>query len=263
LIVTGIKIPLVKSSTKLTEVIISAMNKGGTEMKERDILAVASKIISISEQRVVDLTEVKPRIEAKKLSRKYRLKPEFVEIVLTESDEVLGGVYKAILTIKDGMLVANAGADISNAQPNHAILWPKNPQKTARELKSILEAHYAAHIGVVLVDSRTTPLRLGTTGLAIAAAGINSIRDYRGKLDLYGKPLHVTRQNLADDLASTAHLIMGEAKERIPLVLIRDHGVPIINNQKKDRMKIPWKQCLYMRVLRDCVKKINHTLGER
>lgn len=256
MIVTGIKTPLIESGTTLGEAVISALDGGGVEMKGGDILAVASKIVSISEKRVVDLTEVRPRSEARKLSRKYRLKPEFVEIVLVEADEVLGGVYKAILTIKDGMLVANAGADVSNACPDHAILWPKNPQKTAKELKSTLEAHYTARVGVVIVDSRTTPLRLGTTGLAIAAAGINPIRDYRGKLDLYGKPLHVTRQNLADDLASAAHLVMGEAKERIPFALIRDHGVLLIDSHQKDRMKIPGRQCLYMRVLRDCVKKI-------
>ncbi|MEM2902505.1 MAG: coenzyme F420-0:L-glutamate ligase [Candidatus Bathyarchaeia archaeon] len=255
MIVQGIKTPLITPGTRLEEVVLSALKREGLNLKDGDILVVASKLVSTCEGRVVKLSEVKPSAEAKKLSKKYGLKPEFVEVVLREADDVLGGVFRALLTIKHGVLIANAGADLSNAPPGHAVLWPRNPQRAAQRLKQSLSSAFNVRIAVIIADSRTTPLRLGTTGLAIAVAGLTPVRDYRGRLDLYGVALQVTRVNTADDLASAAHLAMGESAERTPLALIRDHGLQLTEGKANPKMKIPWDQCLYMKVLRESFKK--------
>jgi len=255
MIVQGIKTPLISPGARLEDVVASALKEEGFNLKDGDILVVASKLVSICEGRVVKLSEVKPRAEAKRLSKKYGITPGFVEVVLREADEVLGGVHRALLTVKRGVLIANAGADLSNVTPGHAALWPRNPQRTAQRLKKALESTFNAKVAVIIADSRTTPLRLGTSGLAIAIAGLNPVRDYRGKQDLYGAVLQVTRMNIADDLASAAHLVMGESGERTPLALIRDHNLPIEEGKANPDMKIPWSRCLYMKVLKDLFKK--------
>ena len=159
--------------------------------------------------------------------------------MIGESADILGGVNGFLLTIRDGILTANAGVDLKNCPPGHAMLLPRNADTSAAELRKLLEMHYGGHLGVIIVDSRVTPMRLGTVGLAIGISGLNPVRDFRGTSDLYGRKVKVTRTNVADDLASAAHLLMGESEERIGLVIARKTRVSLdgLNGSRRVRLK--------------------------
>jgi F420-0:gamma-glutamyl ligase len=154
------------------------------------------------------------------------------------------------LAVKEQVLAPNAGIDKSNVAPGHAILYPARPFHTARLLQEEVRFHVPARIGVVLADSRLMPTRLGTTGVAVAVAGFEPVRDERGRRDLFGNVLRVTQRALADDLASAAQLLMGEANERIPLVLVR--GAPIRLSDRElsaADLAVDQEVCLYVRGL--------------
>ena len=188
---------------------------------------------------------VKPSRRAFRLGKKYSLPPEFAEVVVKEADRILGGVPGALLTLKDGQAVANAGVDRKNAPDNAAILWPANPLASAQKLQGALKRKYGVAMGVTIIDSRVTPLRLGTIGLALASAGFSPVMDLRGKSDLYGRKVRITFQALGDGIAAAAHVLMGEGGERIPFVLIR--GAPVEFEREHSRQeKMRLNDCLYM-----------------
>jgi coenzyme F420-0:L-glutamate ligase len=207
------------------------------------MLAVASKIVSTSEDRIVRLQEVKVNTAARSLARRYGIEERLCTIVAAESDNILGGVKGFLLTLKNYILTANAGVDVKNAPPETAILWPKNPDRSAEKLRRSLERHYHSKFGVEIVDSRVTPLRLGTTGLAIGLSGFFPIRDERKNLDLYGRTIRVTQTNVADDLAAAAHLLMGEAAGRIGAVVIRNADLKAGKGHSHDAV-ITKRRCL-------------------
>jgi coenzyme F420-0:L-glutamate ligase len=190
-----------------------------------DVVAVASKIVSTCEGRVIKLEKVKVTTTARRLAKKYEIDERLTTIVMNESDEIFGGVKGFLLTLKTGILAPNAGVDVKNAPPGTAILWPKNPDWSARNLLRSLERRFQTRVGVEVVDSRVTPLRLGTTGLAIGLSGFAAVRDDRSNLDLYGRIIRVTQTNVADDVAASAHLLMGEAADRIGAVVARNARV--------------------------------------
>ncbi|HID17879.1 TPA: cytidine deaminase, partial [Candidatus Bathyarchaeota archaeon] len=161
-----------------------------------------------------------------------------------------GKVYKAFLTLKNNFLIANAGIDSSNAREGEVALWPKNPQETAEKIMKELSKRTGKRVAVVVVDSRTVPLRRGTIGLALGVAGFRPVKDYRKRKDLFGKPLQITLQNLADDLACAAHLLMGEANEGVPIVLARGAPVELDHDANANVAFIRPEECLYMKVLK-------------
>jgi len=118
--------------------------------------------------------------------------------------------YGVMLTIKRNILAPSAGIDESNAE-GHYILWPKDPQKTANEIRAYLRKKYRLKkLGIIITDSRTLPLRWGTIGVCLAYSGFKSLNNYIGKKDLFGRKLNVTQSNVADSLAVAAVLAMGE-----------------------------------------------------
>ena len=135
-------------------------------------------------------------------------------------------------------------------------LWPKNPFKEAEEIRQeILEAT-GKHVGVLIVDSRVTPLRMGTTGLALTVAGFEPVRDCRNEKDLYGRAVSITRHALADDLASAAHLLMGETNEHVAAVLIKKAPVKFTESVKPSAVVIPADRCLFAKhIIRNTVKE--------
>jgi len=244
----------------ITKLIIEAINGAGIEIVNGDVLLVADKIVATSEGRVVKLKSIHPTKKAEKLAKKYSLEPQFVELVLREADEIYGGVPRALATLKNNVLIANAGIDHKNAPENSACLWPANPNETTKKIWKALSEETKRRIGVILVDSRVNPLRLGTTGFALGIAGIRPIRDCRGMVDLYGRRILITRVNVCDDLAAAAHLVMGEAAERTPLVVVRGAPVELTDQYDPDEMIIEKNECLYMRLLSKKklgVKKVN------
>jgi len=236
---------LVKPGDSLSVRLQEAFAKSKVRPRNWDIIAVASKVVATSEGRVRSLSRVKPTREAVRLGEKYSLPPEFVQLVIDEADEVYGGVRGAFLTLKDGQATANAGADRKNAPPNSAVLWPLDPKASAVRLRRALKRRTGLDVGVVIVDSRVTPLRLGTIGLSLASVGFNTVKDFRGKPDLYGRKASITFQALGDGIAAAAQLLMGEAKESVPFVLVR--GAPVEFTKRGGGIeKMALKNCLYM-----------------
>jgi len=241
----GIRTKLIKPRDDLLSTILAALNKQKLEIEEGDVLAIASKPVATSQNRLQMLTSVEPSRRARKLARGFDMEPSFVEIVLQESEKVYGGVSKALLTLKDHILTANAGVDHKNAPKGYVVLWPNQPFKTAEKMRREILARTGKHVGVLIVDSRVTPLRMGTTGLALAVAGFEPVRDCRGDKDLYGRAVSITRQALADDLASAAHSIMGETSERTCVVLLRNAPIMLTEKVKPSSVVISAKQCLF------------------
>jgi coenzyme F420-0:L-glutamate ligase/coenzyme F420-1:gamma-L-glutamate ligase len=193
----------------------------GGVLRDGDVLVISSKFVAVSEGRTVKLSKVRPGERAKGIGRKYRMDPRLCELVIRESDEVMGGIPGFLLTIKDGLLTPNAGIDKSNTKHGTVVLYPRRPEDSARRIREALKFARGVSIGVVVCDSRLSPTRRGTTGVAVAASGIDAVLDMRGRTDLFGNVLKVTSQALADDLSSAAEVLMGESDESIPIVMIR------------------------------------------
>jgi len=206
---------------ELSARIIRAIRKADLRIKSGDVVAVSSKIVSLSEKRLAKVSSVEPSNSARRLAQRFMMDPSLVQVVLHEADQVLGGVKGTLLTVKNGILTANAGIDEKNAPKDHVVLWPKNSERSARKLRVQLAAAFHNELSVIIVDSRVTALRLGTSGVALATAGPPGVRDYRGLKDLSGRVIRITQHNLADDLASSAHAVMGEGAESTPAALIR------------------------------------------
>lgn len=208
----------------LVSEILEGLERNRTKLRDCDILVVSSKFASVSEGRFVELSKVKPERRAKNLAKSYDMQPAIVQLVLEESQLILGGIPGFLLALNDGVLAPNAGIDLSNAPKGWAILYPNDPKRTAQKLQRNvikLTGGKIDNIGVILSDSRVTPTRLGTVGVAIAVAGMRPTIDMRGSKDLFANTLKVTLRGLADQIASAAEICMGEANESIPLVLVR------------------------------------------
>jgi len=245
----GISTKLIRLGDDLVDVILEALSSQGLEIEDKDLLAITSKAVAVAQKRLVKLSSIDPKEKAKTLAKKYGLEPSFVEVVLQESEKVYGGVTKTLLTLKNNVLVANAGVDRKNAPEGYVILWPLNPHESAEKIRREILAKTSKHVGVLIIDSRITPLRMGTTALAIGISGFKPIKDCRVERDLFSKRICITRHALADDLASAAHLVMGETTARTPAVLLRNAPVALSEEFNPNSMTIPAEQCLFMQSL--------------
>jgi len=248
--VLALKTSLIKPNDDLLGALIRAVERQRLKLSDRDILAISSKVVASVDGRIVKMKTVSASRRAKELARKHLLEPEFVELVLREADEIYGGVEKAILALKDNALAINAGVDHKNAPADCAALWPLDPQRRAESLQEEIKRRAGRDVGVLIVDSSVAPLRMGTRGVALGVAGFKPMYDCRGERDLFGKPLLITRHAVADDLASAAHLMIGQAGESTPAVLIRGAPVTFVGSTSIDEMKISPDECVYMKTFR-------------
>jgi len=245
----GIQMPIINPGDNLVKLVSSTISRQDFSLAHHDILVIAETVVATCQNRIRRLNTVHVTPRAKELSDRYELEAPLAQLILDEADEVLGGIPQVLLTIKDNTLMANAGIDRSNAPAGHVVLLPSNPTKTAWQIKTDLEAGSEHELGVIIADSRTQPLRLGTVGLAVAVAGIEPIKDYRGQSDLFGRLLRITRSAIADNLASAAQILLGEADERVPIVVIR--GAPVKFSKKifpPEEMTISRQECMYMAI---------------
>ncbi len=212
-------------------------------LKNGDVLLITSKIVSIHQKRCVSADSTKEG-----------------ELIRKEADHIISheeeSAHAITLTIKNNILIPNAGIDKSNANGFY-ILWPKEPHKIAREICEHLQKKFLIEkLGVVIVDSHTTPLRMGVVGIALGFFGFNPLRDYRGSKDIFGRKLEFTRSNLADALATMGVLAMGEGNECTPLALVRDANfLEFTNEPKSHNLKIPIKEDIYFPLMRRFFKK--------
>lgn len=242
----AIKTPLIQPNDSLIDILLRAVKKHGLKLENMDLIAVASKAVATAQGRMIKLDEVSPSKKARTLAENYSLEPQFVELVLREAEKIYGGVEKAILTLKYGILTVNAGVDHKNCPVGYAVLWPLNPHQSAVALRSEMRRRTGKKVGILIVDSEVAPLRMGTRGITMALSGFKPVKDCRGEKDLFQKSLSVTRHAIADDLASAAHLVMGETDQKTPFVLIRDAPVTFTcENASAERMHIPFDKCVY------------------
>ncbi len=234
----------------MASVLCDAMKSAGITPQDNDILVLAESAVASAEGRVVELESIAPSKKAIELSRLYETDPRKMELIMRESDEILGGIPGVVVTITKGVLSPSAGIDNSNAQEGHVVLLPANPRKSAIKIRERLMAEYGCSLAVIVGDSRTQPLRLGCVGISLGCAGIEPVEDARGKKDLFGKPLLITRRATTDNLVSAAQIIMGEADEGMPAVLIRDAPVRFIEGSE-DMPVISRDECLYFGCFRE------------
>ncbi|MCX6684343.1 MAG: coenzyme F420-0:L-glutamate ligase [Methanoregula sp.] len=246
--VYGLSTGIITVDDSISDHVIASAKQSCNGFNDGDILVLAETAVATAEGNVITLSTITPSRQAQELAIHYKMDPRLVEVVLTESDSVVGGIPGFLLCMKHGTLLPNAGVDASNAPLGCVTPLPKNPDNSALTIKHAIEAKTGARIGVIIADSRTHAMRLGCSGVAIGSAGITAVIDDRGRSDLFGRKLEVTKRAVADNIASAAELVMGEADECIPAAIIRGLGMPI--GDQTGIETIAAEECLFMGVFR-------------
>jgi coenzyme F420-0:L-glutamate ligase len=232
--IQAIKTRIFRENEDLIKFILKYIKK----LPDKSILVITSKIVALSEGKTVEFKNQKEKTALIKKESEFSLKTKYVW-----------------LTIKDGTIMAEAGIDESNAA-GKLILLPKDSFKTALFMQKTLKKKFKIKkLGVLITDSRLLPLRAGVVGVALGYSGFAGIRDYRGKPDIFGRKLKLTRTDVADSLATTAVLCMGEGKEQQPLALITDAPVVFTEKVNKKELIINPKEDLYAPFFRSILKK--------
>lgn len=220
-------IPLVEPGDDLAAILIASIEASGHRPRDRDVLVVAQKIVSKAEGRYRRLDEVTPSARALEIGRQSHKDPRLIEVILSESTEIIRCKRDVVITEhRLGFVMANAGIDQSNvdhADGERVLLLPADPDGACAALKRRLDAHFGVTLGVIINDSFGRAWRNGVVGVALGAAGLPSLVDMVGEPDLFGRKLRVTQIALADEIAAAASLVMGQASERQPAVLV--HGL--------------------------------------
>ncbi len=247
MIVTSIKTHKITQEDKD---IFAILDKYLPKLEENAVVAVSSKIVAICEGRIVPLDD----------KTKDELVEQEAELYLPSSENK----YGFSIAVKGNMFVASAGVDESNGN-GYYVLWPQDPQASANAIREhLVKKHNLKNLGVVLTDSKTTPLRWGVTGIAVAHSGFAALEDYIGIPDVFGRPMHVTKTNVMDSLAASAVFVMGEGSEQTPLAIVTD--VPAVKFQDRnptheelDLLKISIDEDLYAPIL----KKVEWKKGKK
>ena len=247
--VIPIKTRLITQADDFLEVVLEGLSETGFSINDADILGIAETPLGTTEGQVIKLSEVNVSQEAAELATKHMMIPEVAQLVMDEADEILGGIPHVLLTIKNNTLMANAGVDKSNIPQGYASLLPKDSRKSAERIRNAVRQRLGKNIGVLIIDSRTQPLRLGNIGMALAVAGFIPVADDRGRSDLFGNELRITRRAVADNLASACTAVMGESDESIPAALIRNAPVDMTAASfDSSEMWISTQECMYMAI---------------
>jgi len=222
--ITPIKTRIFRENEDLTTFILTHVKN----LKEKSVLVVTSKIVALSEGRMVEYKNKKQKIELIKKESSFAVKTKIVW-----------------LTIKDGMLLASAGIDESNAN-GKLILLPKDSFKSAKILRKRLINHFhLKNLGILITDSRLMPLRAGVVGVSLGYAGFKGIKNDIGKKDIFGRILKMSKTDIADGLATAAVLCMGEGKEQQPLAVITEAPIVFTKKINKKELVINPKEDIY------------------
>lgn len=226
--------PMIQDGDNLADIILATLKADQINLKNGDVLVIAQKVISKAEGRRVDLQTVQVSAEAQALADKTDKDPRIVELILMESNKVLRHRPGLIVVEhKLGFVCANAGIDRSNVKQDedsgdeNVLLLPKDPDRSAQEVRLVLEKATEQRIGVLIIDSHGRAWRNGTVGISIGFSGLPGIVDLRGDPDLFGYELKVTQIAVVDELAAAASLMMGQADEGFPIVHVRGFPYPL------------------------------------
>ena len=213
LLTVGLKSKLITPQDSVIDCLKKSLQS--QELQEKDVLVITSKVVAVTQGRVKDIKK----------------NAEFEQLVKSEADIFIGGEHVP-LAIKNNIFIPWAGIDRSNLPKEKAVLWPENPFETAYSIAKQLKSHYKLkNLGIIITDSFCIPLRRGVSAVAIGYAGFKGVNDLRGTKDLYENELPVSQQNMADMIAVTAHLVMGESTEQMPFAIVRGADVQFTNNK--------------------------------
>jgi len=241
--------PIVQPGDALAPLVCAALARAGLVLEAGDIVVVASKIVSLSENRQVRLDQVEVSTEATRLAEETGKDVRLVELILRESAAVVRAKPGLIIARhRLGLVGANAGIDQSNidhAEGECALLLPLDPDASAAALRAELGERLGVAPGVIVSDSMNRPWRMGSLGVAIGCAGIPVLDDRIGEPDLYGRTLRHTVINVADSLAAAAVLLMGETSECTPAALLRGYAAGTGAQTARDAIR-PVEQDLFL-----------------
>jgi coenzyme F420-0:L-glutamate ligase/coenzyme F420-1:gamma-L-glutamate ligase len=218
-------LPLFQKGDDIGQYIVEATQKQNTPIEEDDVIVVTHVAVSKAEGNIVNLDEVKLSPQAIELAQKIGKEPAMVEVILRETKDIVRtGPNSLIVETKNGIVSANAGIDCSNVNGDRNVaLLPADPDASAQRIRETIKKLTSHTVAVIISDTHGRPLRMGEINVAIGVAGIKPIRDRRGEKDLFGYVLHVKQTCIADELASAAELVTGQANEGIPAALIRGY----------------------------------------
>lgn len=218
--------PLITPGDDLAEFLEASLLQNDLTLEPHDVIVIAQKVVSKAENRYVDLQDISPSQAAKTLAKKVHKDPRLVELILRESRKVIRS-KPGVLVVEHrlGYVHANAGIDRSNLPDRYSesgvLLLPENPDLSAEKILQALEAKREGPLAVIISDSAGRAWRIGTIGMAIGSAGMAPLIDQIGDRDLFGRKLEATIIARADELASAASMVMGEAAEATPIVIVR------------------------------------------
>jgi coenzyme F420-0:L-glutamate ligase/coenzyme F420-1:gamma-L-glutamate ligase len=218
-------LPLFKENDNIGLLVAEAARKQGTPIEENDVVIVTHVAVSKAEGNIINLDEVVPSPRAIEIAEKVGKEPAMVEVILRETKEIVRmGNNSLIVETKNGIVSANAGVDRSNVKGDRLVaLLPVDPNASAKNIRNEIKKHTDRTVAVIVSDTHGRPLRMGEINIAIGTAGFKPIRDRRGEKDLFGYVLHVKQTNIADELASAAELVIGQASEGIPVAIVRGY----------------------------------------
>jgi len=225
-------LPMIKEGNDIAKLIVDTAEKQNTPIKEKDIIVITHKIVSKVEGDIVNLEKISPSEQAKEIAEKTGKEPALVELILRETKEIVRVGPNSIITeTNNGIVCANAGLDKSNIEGERNVaLLPRNPDASAQKIKQEIKELTGFDVAVVISDTHGRPLRMGEINVAIGVAGIKPTKDRRGEKDLFGYVLKVKQTAIADELASAAELVIGQANEGVPVAIIRGYAYKSAEN---------------------------------
>jgi coenzyme F420-0:L-glutamate ligase/coenzyme F420-1:gamma-L-glutamate ligase len=240
-------LPLFTAGDNIGQYIVEAAEKQGTPIQENDVIVVTHVAVSKAEGNVVNLDDIIPSKEALELAKKVDKDPAMVEVILRETKEFVRiGPNSLITETKHGIVSANAGIDRSNIKGDRMVaLLPINPDASAHNIQSEIKKLTGCTVAVIVSDTHGRPLRMGEINVAIGIAGIKPIRDRRGEKDLFGYVLKIKQTCIADELASAAELVMGQASEGIPAAIIRGYNYCTSENSSARQLTRPKEKDMF------------------
>jgi len=221
--ITGL--PIIRKDDKLSRLICEAAEKQKTPIQNNDIIIITHVVVSRAEGNTVNLDTITPSQFAQAIAKKSNRDPALVEVVLRESQSIARMRNGNLITqTKHGFICANSGVDKSNMPGERTVaLLPQDPDQSAKQIRQEIKELTGKTVAIIISDTHGRPLRDGEINIAIGVAGIMPIRDRRGERDLFGYVLRIKRTAIADELASAAELVIGQADEAIPAAIIRGY----------------------------------------
>ncbi|MCS7146434.1 MAG: coenzyme F420-0:L-glutamate ligase [Nitrososphaerota archaeon] len=220
--VEGLK--LIKQGDRLGLEIVKALRARGFSLLDGDVVVVSHVVVAKSEGRVFRLSMINPSPQAVGLAQLTGKDPAHVDLILRESRRIVRVRGEVIISeTRHGIICANSGVDLSNVGEGLAAALPEDPDASARRIRSEIEEASGVRVGVIVCDSHGRPFRRGAVNVAIGCSGLEPIWDRRGEPDLYGRILRSKQICVADELASAAELVMGQAAEGVPAAVIRGY----------------------------------------